>query len=92
MPLIYDSVSYFSEGLANVKVNGKVGFIDKTGRFVIPLLYDNASAFKEGLAIVQINYKNGLVDKLGKIIVPPIYDKVGIFHWLLYYKISRRFD
>ena len=42
----YDWVNNFFEGLASVKLNGKWGFIDKTGREAIPCKYDNVCSFR----------------------------------------------
>jgi serine/threonine protein kinase len=39
-PSNFDEVSPFSEGLARVKKEGKVGFINKSGEFVIPLKFE----------------------------------------------------
>src|SRR4051812_26422164 len=48
IPLIYDYVSYFSEGLAYVRLNAKYGYVDRTGKEVIPLVYKSAGIFNEG--------------------------------------------
>jgi hypothetical protein len=69
----------FSEGLARVKLNGKYGYIDKTGKEVIPCKYDNAENFSEGLAIVMLNDKYGFIDKTGKEVTPLKYDNAGRF-------------
>lgn len=44
----------FQDGLARVKLNGKWGNIDKTGKKVIALIYDNANNFYEGIAVVSL--------------------------------------
>ena len=62
----YDFAGDFSEGFAEVKLNGKYGFIDKTGREVIPCKYEAAGEFSEGLAAVKLNGKYGFIDKKGK--------------------------
>ena len=36
----YDWKGTYYEGLAKVELNGKCGFIDKTGKEVIPIKYD----------------------------------------------------
>ncbi|MEG1700059.1 MAG: WG repeat-containing protein, partial [Alistipes sp.] len=36
IPLKYDDVGNFREGLAGVRLNGKYGYIDKNGTVVIP--------------------------------------------------------
>ena len=69
----------FSEGLASVSLNGKHGFIDKTGKAVIPFKYDATGSFSEGLASVCRNGKWGVIDKTGKEIVPCKYDYVEDF-------------
>jgi len=52
-----------------VGLNGKLGFIDKSGKEVIPPKYDAASDFSEGLAAVRIGDRNtgkwGFIDKSG---------------------------
>lgn len=54
VPLEYDSISDFNEGLARVsKGLGKDGFIDKTGNVVVPLEYSLVRNFNEGLAAVR---------------------------------------
>ena len=62
----YNDIDDFSEGLAKVELNGKYGFIDKTGREVIPCKYDFAYGFSDGLASIELNGKWGCIDKYGK--------------------------
>lgn len=45
--MVYDYARDFSEGLVEVKQNGKYGIIDKTGKVVIPLMYDSVGNFSE---------------------------------------------
>jgi len=69
----------FSEGLAVANVNGKVGYIDKSGNWVIkpqfgPLSYP----FYDGLAMVTViegesRGKRGFIDKEGNFVIKPIY-------------------
>ena len=75
----YDFAIPFSEGLAVVKINGKYGYIDKTGKEITPLKYDSVSRFSEGLAVVTFNGKSGFIDKSGKEITPLKYDDFGVF-------------
>ena len=68
IPLKYDSIPYngsFSEGLAAVGIEGKWGFIDKSGNEVVPLKYDWAGSFSEGLAMVKLDGRWSFIDKLG---------------------------
>lgn len=64
IPFIYDYLWNFSEGLASVELNGKWGFIDKTGKEVIPFIYDSVWYFSEGLAAVELNGKWGYISYL----------------------------
>jgi len=76
----YDDARPFSEGLAMVKLNGKYGYIDKSGKELIPFKYDLAHYldlghnFSEGLAAVILNGKYGYIDKSGKEVIPFKYD------------------
>ena len=51
--------------MAPVKVNGKLGFIDKSGKLVIDAKYDEAENFSEGLAGVELNGKWGYINIKG---------------------------
>ena len=63
----YSNAGDFCEGRAAV-TNGKVGYIDKSGKLVIPMKYDNptlSSYFMDGLALVYLNGDWGYIDKEG---------------------------
>lgn len=77
VPIIYDSVNSFNEGLAAIEKDGLFGYIDTTGKFVIPLSYDIAYGFTSGIAKVKKNGKYGLIDKYGNIILSIMYDSIG---------------
>ena len=79
VPLEYDYIEEFSEGLARVKKLGKYGFIDKKGKIVVPLQYDYAEEFSNSLAKVEIDGKYGVVDNKGKEVLPTIYDSLDLF-------------
>jgi WG containing repeat len=59
-----------------VKVDGKYGYIDETGSFVIDPQYPNAWSFVNGAAVVQSNGKYGMIDKEGKELLAPRWDSV----------------
>lgn len=70
--------------LEPVKVGGKYGFKDKTGKFVIePQFTDIMFGFSEGLAAVSIGEKDekkwGFIDKTGKRVIRPTYEYVTSF-------------
>jgi hypothetical protein len=82
---------YFTEDRARVVVDGKVGFIDRSGRMAVAPRYDYASAFCHGLAVVcngcvqgvgeHAGYsggKWGFVDEQGRVAIPLRFDGVDM--------------
>ncbi|GHU90992.1 hypothetical protein FACS1894202_11710 [Clostridia bacterium] len=66
---------YYSEGfLGAVSDNGKYGFVDKKGNWVIEAKYDAVGYFSEGLAPVVYNGKLGYIGVSGNIVIPFQYD------------------
>lgn len=77
VPIIYDSVNSFNEGLAAIEKDGVYGYVDTNGRFIIPLSFDLAYGFTSGIAKVKRNGKFGLIDKYGNVILSIKYDSIG---------------
>jgi serine/threonine protein kinase len=73
---MFDGVSDFSDGLAQVKINGKWGYMDKNGNTVIQPQFDETDGFSEGLARVWISGQNwGYIDKSGAFVIPQQFTK-----------------
>lgn len=82
----YSNAWVFSEGLAAVVQNGKIGFINAKNEIVIPFQYcyfDKYNAYDFGYLFhndccVMTNEKGklGLINKKGEWILNPIYDKI----------------
>ena len=80
----YSKAWCFSEGLAAVVKENKVGFIDKENNIVIPFqfplgpnYFEMDFVFRNGLCkIVNEEGKYGLIDKTGKVVLPTIYDDI----------------
>ncbi|EOD9326229.1 WG repeat-containing protein, partial [Campylobacter coli] len=66
--------------MARVGLNGKIGFIDKSGEFVIKPKFNYVGDFSEGLAPALLNGKIGFIDKSGKIIAKPEFDDISYFN------------
>lgn len=68
----------FRGGLAPVlkQPQGKWGYINKSGKFVIEPRFEKAFDFSEGLARVVINGHTGFIDRAGRLAVQPEYDFV----------------
>ena len=81
IPLCFDKVGSFSEGLARFERDGNWGYIDPTGAVVIEPKFPWANDFHEGLAKVQVTGRSlgydgrwGFIDKTGKIVIAPDYE------------------
>ena len=55
--------------MAIVWLNGKRGYIGKSGKEVITPKYDDAGCFSNGVAKVWMNKKEGFIDKSGKEVI-----------------------
>lgn len=65
----FDSAYGFEDGLANVMINDKWGFIDQSGKFVIEPIYDWTNlSFSDGTVSVGIGDDEFQVDKQGNIV------------------------
>ena len=85
----YEKAWVFSEGLAAVMKDGKVGFIDANNRLVIPFRFDYSSTrwgdtgylFHDGYCIMtNKDGKMGLIDTNGSWIVDAEYDEIWTAH------------
>lgn len=72
----YFFAGHFSDGLAPVIAINGVGFVDRSGKFVISPVYDGyTNGFRDGMASVSLNGKSALIDTKGRYIIPPIEDE-----------------
>ena len=78
-PAGYSHAWDFSDGFAWVGKNGKLVFIDKTGKETTTQ-YDEALDFTEGFAAVKKGSKWGFIDTTGKEVVPCTYDNAVSFY------------
>ena len=89
---IYDDIDrIFPEGLAWVRLNGKWGFADTTGREVIPCKYDYTYGFSNGLAKVELDGKWGYIDITGKEIIPCIFEYANYVDKIFHIKINGKY-
>jgi WG containing repeat len=80
IPLCFDKVGAFAEGLARFERDGRWGYMDASGSVVIEPRFPWAQEFSEGLARVQVSGDSlgydgrwGFIDKTGKLIISPDY-------------------
>jgi len=69
----FEQAMPFSEGLAAVRLDGLVGYIDRSGTVVIAPQFDLAGEFYQGLAEIVVGDKAGIVNRRGEIVVPPMF-------------------
>lgn len=82
---VYTHVWFFSEGLAAVEKDGKIGFVNMKGKLVIPhkfMLRTNDHpdiAFSNGMCVIANgNGQLGVIDRKGEWIVKPVYEEVKL--------------
>ena len=92
----YDHAWIFSDGLGAVEEDGRIKFLDSTGKIVIDngMKYDGASdgyVFHGGYIAVcaQASEKYGLMDKTGNMVLPLEYDYIDIANNLEYWLVRK---
>lgn len=87
LPIEYESLSssgdkyYYSDSLAMVEKDGKVGYVDLDGKLVIPFYFSDGYQFSEGLASVRYGEKWGYIDTRGEVFMPFIFDLASPYLW-----------
>jgi hypothetical protein len=77
----FDGAFDFSEDMAAVEVNHKIGYIRRDGALVLPPIHQGASGidFSEGVVAVRVEGKVGFMDATGSIVVKPSYEDAYSF-------------
>jgi hypothetical protein len=83
--------------MAAVMLNGKVGFIDRTGGEKIPFIYEPPDdeewmihyRFLDNFANVRLNGKWGVIDRKNRVVIPFIYDRF-LKHWYAGWRYALR--
>ncbi len=76
----YEAAGDFAEGLACVKIDGKYGYADPTGKQVLAPQWEEAGPFSEGLAPVRVDKLFGYIDKTGKLVIDAKFEQPRLFH------------
>jgi len=63
----------FNNGLALGALNGKSGYFDQTGNWVIKPQFENANSFHNGYAMANSRGFWGIIDTQGKWVLPPTF-------------------
>ena len=63
---------------AIAKKGNKVGFIDKSGNWLIEAKFDMVQTFKGDYALAKVNDKWGMIDKRGTWVIPAKFVRLSI--------------
>lgn len=74
IPMQYDFVSAWSDGLIRVRKGSLEGYYNRSGQIAIPIQYTEATDFQENMAIVQKGGKIGAINPKGETIIDFVYD------------------
>ncbi|HSC52118.1 MAG TPA: WG repeat-containing protein [Phnomibacter sp.] len=70
----FDYVDECNCGVAKVKKDGKIGYVDIKGNIVIPLQFDEGMTFNEGYVAVRKGQNWAYIDSVGKFITEFVYE------------------
>ncbi len=77
IPSGYSLINY-SDGVLLLEKNGKYGYMDLDGGWIVPSVYSDASPYIQGLAVVAgSDGKYGLIDTDGNYVLPLYFDYVS---------------
>lgn len=62
----YDFVKNYKDDCAAIKLDGKWGFIDETGKEICKIKYDDVWSFKDGYAELILNCIRHFIDEKGR--------------------------
>lgn len=73
IPMVFDEVRHFSEGLAAAKSGELWGYIGLDGQWVLEPKFLQANHFQEGFAVVRFNgdTDSSLIDQEGTVVIAP---------------------
>ena len=84
LPLRFDQVGEFSDGLAPVRQGDLWGFVCGAGTLAVPVSFEQAGDFLGRLAIVGRDQKYGVIDQEGRFVVRARFESIrlgdSIFH------------
>lgn len=69
IPMIYEQVRHFHDGLAPFRKNGKWGYLNRQGKEVVSPQFDEAWEFWRGVAKAVIDGEVAVIDASGRIVL-----------------------
>ncbi|MNC37463.1 KWG Leptospira [compost metagenome] len=94
IPAEFEFACSFSEGLACASKGQGIGYIDKSGKWVIEPQYTHVDSFHNGQALVWVDDQIGIIDRRNQFVVTPQFDSEssiikGSPYVALFYKPGR---
>jgi len=75
------SMSMLHDGMLEIRIDGKSGIVDRTGRVIVPCEYDyiyiDDMSYRRGFVRVEKDGKHGIIDKKGRVVIPVEYEMCG---------------
>ncbi|MDT9313122.1 MULTISPECIES: WG repeat-containing protein [Limnospira] len=90
----FDYAAKFSEGLANVIINGQNCFIDTEENIVITLASDiiSVGTFSERMASVNMDDKSGYIDREGRLAIPAKFSLNPVYYFAEGLALAKLYD
>ncbi|MES2904623.1 MAG: WG repeat-containing protein [Pseudomonadota bacterium] len=79
LPKRFEVAKPFSDGMAAVRIDGRYGYIDTSGRIVIEPRYEAAGPFTGDYAEVRVDGLSGAIDRSGHLVVPAQFSRMVPF-------------
>lgn len=79
LPKRFEVAKPFSDGMAAVRIDGRYGYIDTSGRIVIEPRYEAAGPFTGNYAEVRVDGLSGAIDRSGRLVVPAQFSRMVPF-------------
>ncbi len=70
----------FAQRVANVRFEGKTGFLNEDGSWLLEPVYEKGRNFSDGVVAVLKDDKWGYIDAKGAVVIPFIYEKAKEFN------------
>lgn len=76
LPLCYDEVRDYQDGMAVVRLNGKYSVVDREGKLLFDFGYESVRLLESGLLLVEKDGKYYLADRSGTMLGSGEYDEI----------------
>lgn len=76
LPFRYEVAQPFSEGLAAVRIDGRWGYIDRTGAVVIDPTFEAVGPFRGRYAEFRVGETAGVINRQGRVVLAPQFKRI----------------